>query len=297
MGPVRAPPRVRRRHRPPRRGVGRVHAADGRDDPVLPSALRGADDQAAAPRRGRGLPRRDAREPEQPRARRQPGDEPDGGRGRRGARADVRPRAPVARAPDVERDDREPRGAVGRPRAASGQGDRALLRRALHARAHVPGARRRGARGSRAARRPRRPRRDRGAGADGGGRHRRPHGGDDRRRRGRPDPRGARLARALRRAHPRRRRLRRVLHAAGRDRPGPRGAVPRDRGLRLGRRRSAQARAAALRLRRGASSPTRASGGSTSTTRRTRTSRPTSCTWGRSASSARGRAPRPARCG
>ena len=40
--------------------------------------------------------------------------------------------------PDLERDDREPRGAVGRPRAAPGQGDRALLRRALHARAHVP---------------------------------------------------------------------------------------------------------------------------------------------------------------
>ena len=45
------------------------------------------------------------------------------------------------------------------------------------------------------------------------------------------------------------------------------------------------------------SSPTRASGGSTSTTRRTRTSRPTSCTWGRSASSAPARAPRRVRCG
>ena len=33
----------------------------------------------------------------------------------RGAGADVRPRAAVARAPDLERDDRQPRGALGRP--------------------------------------------------------------------------------------------------------------------------------------------------------------------------------------
>ena len=66
--------------------------------------------------------------------------------------------------------------------------------------------------------------------------------------------RGARAARALRRAPARRRRLRRLLHAAGpRRRPARRArAVRGDRAVRLRRRRSAQARPAALRLRRGA---------------------------------------------
>ena len=75
--------------------------------------------------------------------------------------------------------------------------------------------------------------------------HHRPGGGG-------PCGRGARPARAPRRAAARRRRLRRLLHAArGRARPArPRGAVRRDRRVRLGRRRPPQARAAAVRLRR-----------------------------------------------
>ena len=48
-----------------------------------------------------------------------------------------------ARPSDLERDDRQPRGAVGRARARARHGGRALRGRPLHARAHVPGARRR----------------------------------------------------------------------------------------------------------------------------------------------------------
>ena len=73
------------------------------------------------------------------------------------------------------------------------------------------------------------------------------------------------------------------------SRPALRG----DRAVRLGRRRPPQARPAALRLRRG---PLRRPGGrsaSTATTRRTRTSPRPSCTSARSASSARARARRP----
>ena len=49
----------------------------------------------------------------------------------------------------VERDDREPRGAVGGARAASGQGRRVRRQRPLHARAHVPGPSHARARGRR----------------------------------------------------------------------------------------------------------------------------------------------------
>ena len=106
--------------------------------PVLPPALRRPDAQAAAPGGDRRLPGGDADQPQQPRARRRAGDERAGGRGRRRARGDVRPAPARARAPDLERDDRQPRGAVGRARARARAARRALRRRPLHARAHVP---------------------------------------------------------------------------------------------------------------------------------------------------------------
>ena len=77
----------------------------------------------------------------------------------------------------------------------------------------------------------------------------------------------------------------------------PARAVPRDRGVRLGRRRPAQARPAALRLRRGAVPRPGRRAGCTSTTRPTRTSPPRSCTSARSASSARAPALPRRRCG
>ena len=174
------------------------------------------------------------------------------GRGGRPAARHVRPPLPRPRPPDLERDDRQPRGAVGRARGPSRQAHRAQLRRALHPRAHVRAARHH--RHRRRARRPRppRPRRRRGRVREGRRRDRRAHHRLDRPRRHRSRRRGARPARALRRAPARRRRLRRLLHAAG-PRRGPARrarALRGDRAVRLGRRRSPQARPSALRLRR-----------------------------------------------
>ena len=59
---------------------------------------------------------------------------------------DVRLPGRRARPSDLERDDRQPRGAVGGARAAPGQGDRVRHQRPLHPLAHVRGARRRGPR-------------------------------------------------------------------------------------------------------------------------------------------------------
>ena len=61
--------------------VGGVHRADGGQLSVPSPALRGADAQAAAPGGDRRLHGGDARQHEQPRARRRAGDERDGGRG------------------------------------------------------------------------------------------------------------------------------------------------------------------------------------------------------------------------
>ncbi len=123
-------------------------------------------------------------------------------------------------------------------------------RGALHARAHV-----RRARGARAASSGGRARPDgrRRAGARSSRRaasDRRRDAGHDRARRGRPGRRGDRRCASARRAGARRRRVRRVLQAAraGRRRRC-RAGLPRDRRRRLGRRRPAQARAAAVRLR------------------------------------------------
>ena len=127
--------------------LGCVYATSGRQLSVLPSALRGADAQAAAPGRGRRLPRGDDRQPEQPRPGRRAGDERDGEGGRRRPGGDVRPARAEPRPPHLQRHDRQPRSAVGRTRAPSRQRDRPRRERALHARAHVRGARRRGARG------------------------------------------------------------------------------------------------------------------------------------------------------
>ena len=124
-------------------------------------------------------------------------------------------------------------------------------------------------------------------------RHRRADRRHHRARRGRPDRRGARAAGAPRRAHPRRRRVRRLLPAARRRA----GRAARDRRGRLDRHRSAQARPPTVRVRGRRCSPIPASAASTRTTRRTRTSRRTRCTWGRSASSARAPARPPPRCG
>ena len=140
--------------------------------------------------------------------------------------------------PDVERHDRQPRGAVGGARAAPGQGDRLQGRRPLHARAHVRRDRGRG--------HPRR--RPRGGLPLGTGRDDRRHRRHDRARHRRRHRGGAAAARGLRRPRARRRRLRRLLRAARRARPG--GVVPRHRRLRQRRHRPAQARPAALRLRR-----------------------------------------------
>ena len=180
---------------------------------------------------------------------------------------------------------------------APGHGRRTRRRRALHPRAHVPGARRGVARGARRCRRARRPRRGRGRG--------RPTAGS-----GRwcvtPGTTGLgavddiRAALELKERHGVRlhvdKRLRRLLHPARRARPGR--IRPRHRRMCDSRgRRSAQARPAALRLRRGAVRRPRASGASTSTTRRIRTSPRTSCTSARSPWSARARGPPRGRCG
>ena len=167
---------------------------------------------------------------------------------------DVRSAGAVPRAPHLERHDRQPRGAVGRARAAPGAPHRPQRRGALHPRAHVRRAWRGGHGRCGHTRRAHRPRRRRSGvpprrrGDD------RADPGDDGRRCGRPRRRGAGAARALRRAHPRRCGLRRLLQPPGN---GPRaagrpGAVRRCRGVRLDRHRSAQARTAALRVRRGA---------------------------------------------
>ena len=102
-------------------------------------------------------------------------------------------------------------------------------------------------------------------------------------------------ARALRRPDPRRRRLRRLLRAARRARPG--GVLPRDRRLPTA---SSSTRTSTACSPTGAArccSATPASGASTSTTRPTPTSRPATCTSARSRSSARARAPPRPRCG
>ena len=72
------------------RRVGGVHRADGGQPPVPPSALRGADAQAAASGGDRRLHGGDARQREQPRARRRAGDERHGARGDGVAGRDVR---------------------------------------------------------------------------------------------------------------------------------------------------------------------------------------------------------------
>ena len=74
-------------------------------------------------------------------------------------RGHVRAALPRPGPPDLERDDRQPRGAVGRARGAPGQAHRALRRRALHPRAHVRAARRDRHGGRRRRRRAHRPRR------------------------------------------------------------------------------------------------------------------------------------------
>ena len=126
--------------------MGGVRRADGRQLPVLPPALRRPDAQAAAPGRGAGLRSRrcwSTRTTTRSTAARR--------RARWRRRSCASWRAMFGLPGDalghltVERHDRQPRGAVGRARAASRQGDRARRGRALHARAHVPGARRRGA--------------------------------------------------------------------------------------------------------------------------------------------------------
>ena len=193
--------------------------------------------------------------------------------------------AECARPPDLERDDREPRGAVGRAasctrarrsstaptRTTPTRGcARVLGLRAFEVPADVVG------------------RLDMdavealcaagevgtvvvtaGSTGDGHGRRRRARGG---------------AARALRRPRARGRRLRRVLHAAGQAvaAAGARGAVPGDR---AGATASSSTRTSTACSPTGAArccSATRASGGSTSTTRPTRTSPPATCTWARS---------------
>ena len=116
LRPLRAERRERPGARSPGRRVGRVRRADGRPLSLLPSALRGPDAQAAAPGGGGRLPGGDARQPQQPRARRRPGGERAGGGGGRPAARHVRAALPRPRPPDLERDDRQPRGAVGRAR-------------------------------------------------------------------------------------------------------------------------------------------------------------------------------------
>ena len=236
--------------------VGRVRRADGRPLPVLPPALRRPDAQAAAPGRGGRLPRGDARQPQQPRARRRP-------RGQRRSRSrSVEQLRVMFGLPAPGLGHLTSSGTIANLEALwvarevhPGKRHRPQRRRALHARAHVRAARHDGHR--------RRARRAAGGStstpsrrecAQGRRRHGRPHRRLDRPRRHRPRRRGARAARALRRAPARRRRLRRLLHAAGARRgPARRArAVRRDRAVRLGRRRPPQARPAALRVRRGA---------------------------------------------
>ena len=123
-------------------------------------------------------------------------------------------------------------------------------------------------------------------------RRRRRHRRADRRARpgSAPSTRSTRRSRcaSARRADPRRRRLRRLLPAAGRraggldPAPGPRSPGPTR--WWWTRTSTGCSRSGAARC----SSATRRSAGTTGTTRPTRTSRPRSCTWARSASSAPG---------
>ena len=79
-------PEPRRRRRGAGRGVRAARRAAARQLPVRAPALRRPDAQAAAPRGRARLHHRDAREPQQPRARRRPGDRRDGEGGGRAAR-------------------------------------------------------------------------------------------------------------------------------------------------------------------------------------------------------------------
>ena len=220
---------------------------------VLPPALRRPDAQAAAPgRRGR-LPRGDAGQPQQPRARRRPGDEPRWRR--RSSRSSPRCSASATHLGHLtsQRHDRQPRGAVGRARAAP------RPRRRLSAEAHYTHARMCGVLGVAGHAVPRR--------------RRGPHG--PRRARRAAAARRRRHGRARPRARPASARSTRVDEAlALRERTAcactstpptaasspcwptredPAGSTPRRRGdrrARLGRRRPAQARPPAVRLRR-----------------------------------------------
>ena len=252
------------------------------------------------PGRDRGVHGGDARQRQQPRARRRAGDERDGGRGDARLADDVRLPGGRARPPDLLGDDREPRGAVGGARAAPGQGHRPRRQRALHPLADV-----RGARGRRRSRCPR------------------------------TSWAGSTWTWSKRCAG--RARSARSCVTAGLDRAPGRSTMSRGRSrcasatacgctstrrtagssrcLPSGRRRwspprrswrsprptaSSSTRTSTGCSRTGAArccSATRASGGSTSTTRPTRTSPRAICTWARSAWSARGRAPPRRRCG
>ncbi len=267
--------------------------------PVLPPVLRRADAEAAAPGGGGRLPGRDADQPEQPRAGRRPGHGPDGEGGRGAAGRDVRAaRAPGP--PDHQRHDRQPGGAVRRPRAAPRPGRRLQRRGALHPRPDVRRARHRGHGGRGGRRGPDGPGRSwtRCWRAAGSARSWPPPGTTGL---GAIDPVHEVLAVARRHG------VRVHVDAAyggfftllaGRD--GPRAGSRRP-----GRPSAAATRWWSTRTSTGCSptaaarccSPTPRSAGSTCTTRPTPTSPPTSCTWARSAWSARGRARRRPRCG
>ena len=110
--------------------------------PLLPSQLRRPDAQAAPSGRGRRLPDGDARQPQQPRPRRRAGDGGAGARDGGRPRRDVPLPRRVPRAPHLERDDRQPGGALRRPRAEAGRRHRSRRGGPLHSRADVPAARR-----------------------------------------------------------------------------------------------------------------------------------------------------------
>ena len=279
--------------------MGGVRRADARQLPFFHPRLRRADAQAAAPGRGRRLPGGDARQHEQPRARRRAGD---ARRWRRRSCANS-PRCSAAgrraRPPDRERHDRQPRGAVGRARAAPGQGGR-LQRQAHYTHSRMCGVlgRARARAIAADARGPDRPRRARGRAA-----------------------RPAAIGTVVRRpARPALGAVDRVDEAlALRERYGVRLHVDAayggfftllaDTGARARARRSSRSpsatRSSSIRTSTACSptaaarccSATRRSGGSTSTTRPTPTSRRRSCTSARSASSARAPARRRPRCG